>query len=98
MAMALLTYRNTPDRDTGLSPAQVLFAHHLRDSVPCKPEGLRLRPEWLLTRDARELALARRHEVRGAQLDEHVRVLGPLAFLLVMGNLQPTIDTGAQSA
>ena len=78
MAMALLTYRNTPDRDTGRSPAQVLFARQLRDTIPCKPENLRLRPEWVLTREAREKALAKRHEVRGAQLDEHSRLLGPL--------------------
>ena len=34
MAMALLAYRNTPDRDTARSPAQVLFACQLRDAVP----------------------------------------------------------------
>ena len=32
----------------------------------------------MLTREARERALARRHEVRGRQLDEHARLLGPL--------------------
>ena len=37
---ALLTYWNTPDRDTGLSPSQVLFARKLRDSIPCKPGNL----------------------------------------------------------
>ena len=31
---ALLQYRNTPDRYTGLSPAQVLYARKLRDAVP----------------------------------------------------------------
>ena len=47
MAMALVANRNTPDRDTGLSPAQVLFSQKLRDAIPCDPEGLRLRPEWV---------------------------------------------------
>ena len=78
LALALLQYRNTPDRDTGRSPAQVLFARKLRDGVPCNPEDLQLRTEWVLTREARELALAKRHEVRGAAWEEHTRALGPL--------------------
>ena len=71
LAAALLSYRNTPDRDTGWSPAQILFARQLRHVLPSKPENLRLRPEWILTRNAREQALARRHEVRENQLSKH---------------------------
>ena len=67
MMLALLQYRNTPDRDTGLSPAQVLFSRKLRDAIPVSPKDLQIRKEWVLTREARELALARRHEVRGRQ-------------------------------
>ena len=78
MAMALLAYRNTPDRDTARSPAQVLFARQLRDSVPVEPGKLRLRPEWVLTLAARERALARGHEVRGAQWAEHTKEQVPL--------------------
>ncbi len=51
---ALLTYRNTPDRDTGVSPDQVLFARRLRDAVPVQPGGLCLVPEWVLTKEAQE--------------------------------------------
>ena len=78
LAMALLQHRNTPDRDTGRLPAQVLFSRKLRDAVPVKPEDLRIRPEWVLTSEAREKALARRHAVRGKELEEHTRPLSEL--------------------
>ncbi len=67
-AAALLQYRNTPDRDTLLSPAQVLYARQLRDVVPVAKERLVLRKEWILTKEARENALLKRHQVRGAVL------------------------------
>ena len=34
---ALMTYRNTPDRDTGLSPAEVLYGRPLKDFLPSNP-------------------------------------------------------------
>ena len=77
-AAAMLMYRNTPDRDTGLSPAQVLYARQLRDTIPCKPENLKLRPEWVLTREAREKALARRHQIRGSDWADKTKVLNVL--------------------
>ena len=48
---AILQYWNTPDRDTGVSPAHVLFA---RNTVPVSKGSLQLRPEWVLTKDRRE--------------------------------------------
>ena len=78
-ARALLTYRNTPDRDTGVSPAQVLFARRLRDSIPVGPGGLVLRPDWVMTKDAREKALAKRHRLREAELGEHSKALVELS-------------------
>ena len=72
-AAALLQYRNTPDRDTLMSPAQVLYARQLRDVVPTAPERLVLRKEWVLTKAAREKALARRHQVRGEALAQGTR-------------------------
>ena len=79
MAFALLAYRNTPDRDTGRYPAQVLFARQLQDAVPCEPGRLQLRPEWIMTCEQRERALAKRHEARGRQLEEHTRPLQSLS-------------------
>ena len=78
-AAALLTYRNTPDRDTGLSPAQVLFSRQLRDTIPSDPANLKLRPEWILTAQAREKALARRHHARKTDLETKSRPLKPLS-------------------
>jgi hypothetical protein len=75
---ALLTYRNTPDRDTGKSPAQVVFGHPIKDFFPVHPQNFQPRPEWLLTAQQREVALARRHTRQGAVLTEHTKVLRPL--------------------
>ena len=75
---ALLTYRNTPDRDTGKSPAQVIFGHPIKDFFPVHPQNFQPRPEWLLTAEQREVALARRHARQGAVLTEHTKVLKPL--------------------
>ena len=45
IAAALLTYRNTPDRDTQRSPSQILYARQMRDSLPCDPARLVLHKE-----------------------------------------------------
>ena len=42
---ALLAYRNTPDRDTGRSPAQIIFRHAIKDFFPVRPQNFRPRPE-----------------------------------------------------
>ena len=54
---ALLTYRNTPDRDTGVSPASALYGRQLRDFLPNAP---RMSSMWQELADARERALAPR--------------------------------------
>ena len=77
---ALLMHRNTPDRDTGLSPAQVIFGRAVRDFFPIKPGNLQLHPEWRITSDQREKALARRHASRGKDLAEHTKMLTPLSI------------------
>ena len=75
---ALLTYRNTPDRDTMLSPAQVVFGRNIRDFMPVLPQQYKPRSEWLLTMEQREVALARRHAKQGDLLNEHTKQLTPL--------------------
>ena len=75
---ALLTHRNTPDRDTGRSPAQVIFGRPIKDFFPVQPNQFQPRAEWLLTAEQRETALAQRHAKQGQLLAEHTKVLSPL--------------------
>ena len=78
LAAALLLYRNTPDRDTQRSPAQILYSRQLKDSLPCHPDRLQIRPEWTLTADLREQALAKRHVSVHSQLLAKSKHLKPL--------------------
>ena len=77
-ARSLLEYRNTPDRDTGRSPAQVLYGRQLRDFIPVAPGKYRPRAEWLLTMDQREKALAKRHLAKGLELAQGTKDHVPL--------------------
>ena len=36
---AILQFRNTPDSDSGLSPAEVVFGRTLRDILPVPPRS-----------------------------------------------------------
>ena len=72
---ALLTYRNTPDRDTGLSPAVALFNRQLRDFLPTAPL---VGSMWKELADAREKALAPRSTKQHEKWSAGVRELPPL--------------------
>ena len=79
VAAALLTYRNTPDRDTNMSPAMILFARQLRSNIPCHPDKLRLIKEWIFTASQREQALAKRHLSKHSELLAKSKLHQPLA-------------------
>ena len=75
---ALQQYRNTPDRETKLSPAICLFGRHLRDFVPMHPDKYLPHKAWQDTLDSREDALRKRHMTAHERLSEHTRRLPPL--------------------
>lgn len=56
ISRALLQLRNTPDRDTKLSPAKVLYGRELRDFPPRKGSAL-MGHLWMNLPDTREKAL-----------------------------------------
>ena len=78
LAVALLLYRNTPDRDTGRSPANIIFARQLKDALPTDPSKLKIRAEWLFTAEMREKALAKRHLSCKTKLKSPSKNLKPL--------------------
>ena len=80
MGRALSQYRNIPDRDTGRSPAQVVFGRMIRDFLPVLRNGYRPRKEWLLMADQREQALCRRHISKKVELERGTKQLVPLAL------------------
>ena len=81
---AMLQHRNTPDRDIGLSPAEMLYGRKLRDFLPNKPcespipELHKFHEVWRNNAEWRELALARRGGKQHERLSEHTQDLKPL--------------------
>ena len=81
---ALLQQRNTPDRDCGLSPAEIIFGHPLRDGLPQinKSEVIHnngdLRPEWREAWELKEDAIRSRLVKNCERLEAHSKELEPL--------------------
>ena len=75
---AMLQYRNTPDKETGISPAQCIFGRPIRDFIPIHPGRYEPHPTWRETLLAREEALRNRHMKMAERLTEHTQRLPPL--------------------
>ena len=76
---AILQYRNTPDPDTKLSPAQCIFRRPTKDFIPILPGRYKPHPTWSDTLAAREEALRNRHMKAVEGWSKHTRKLPPLA-------------------
>ena len=77
-AIAMLQYRNTPDPETKMSPAQLLYGHPIRDFIPTLPGKYKPHHTWQETLAAREEALRNRHMKAAERWAEHTRRLPPL--------------------
>jgi len=76
---AILQYRNTPDRDTKLSPAMCVFGRPIRDFIPIPPGRYKPHSTWRETLLAREEALRNRHMLSAERLSEHTKRLPQLS-------------------
>ena len=75
---AILQYRNTPDRDTRLSPAKCVFGRPIRDFIPILPDRYIPHDTWRDTLLKLEEALRHRHMKVAEKLSEHTKHLPPL--------------------
>ena len=78
LQIAILQYRNTPDPETKLSPAQCVFGRPIKDFIPILPTRYHPHPTWGETLAAREEALRNRHMRAAERWSEHTRKLPPL--------------------
>ena len=83
LVKGLLQLRNTPDPDTGLSPAQMLLGRQLKDFIPAKPKphitnSKDFQEVWKSVADWRELALAPRSAKLHDRLSQQTKELPPL--------------------
>ena len=79
MTAALLTHKNTPDRDTRMSPAEYVFGKKVNDMLPTGSNWTDcFGDDWKRSMAARELAVASRHERCHDRLSEHTKQLPPL--------------------
>ena len=75
---AMLTYRNTPDPITKISPAMAVFSRPIKDLIPVLLGKLHLHPCWDRLLDHREAAMATRGETKLGKWSEHTHPLPQL--------------------
>ena len=75
---ALLQNRNTPEPETGTSPAICVFGRVIRDFIPVHPNKYLPHPTWRDVLEQREEALRNRHMKVCERLTEHTKTLQTL--------------------
>ena len=75
---AVLSYRNTPSPDSGISPARCLFGRPIKDFIPIHKSQYEPHHTWSDTLDKREEALRNRHQRLQEVWSEHTKSLPPL--------------------
>ena len=80
---AILQYRNTPDQENAISPAEIVFGRPLRDCLPVKPRtqiftNTNVRPMWTELWKKREETLRTRFARQKETLSTNTRQLPPL--------------------
>merc|ERR1711942_90788 len=85
---AMLQYRNTPQPNTRMSPAQIVYGRYLRDFIPVVNNKYEPKQEWAMVKEYREKALARRLDRDGAILERHTKKLDvvPLGHAVAVQN------------
>ena len=85
---AMLQYRNTPQPDTRLSPAQVVYGRYMRDFIPVVNDKYEPKQEWAMVREYREKALKRRLDRDGARLEQYTKKqeLIPIGYAVAVQN------------
>ena len=77
---AILQHRNTPLKDLGLSPAQLLLHRKIRDHIPTNPSHYQLHKDWILSAAEREKRTAERNQ---SLCNSYNRTAHPLRPLVV---------------
>ena len=77
-ARAVLQNRNTPIQNIGLSPAQLLLHHWLRDFMPSHPTLYKPHAEWIAAARNREKSLSRRNAWLIVKYNRTAHTLHPL--------------------
>ena len=75
---AILQYRNTPYRDTKLSPAMCVFGRPIRDFIPIPPGHYQPQDTWQDTLILREAALRQRYMKETERLKQHTKKIPAL--------------------
>ena len=72
---ALLTHRNTPIQDLGISPAMMLYGRVIKDHLPAHRDKYRIHKWWNEISHYQEKVMAKRHLRNERQYNEHSHLL-----------------------